>query len=491
MQAAWVGQDGAARPIRIKGGPLFEAFHGLMNGGTARDLKATPGHLADAYASEVWTYRCIKLRSDAVAGVPLVLREQDGTAIEDHPLLDLLRDVNPQTMNLGDLLRATEAALNIWGVAYWLKIRVGKAGRIKWIQWLNPQTIEIESDARLGVLAYKQTLGADVRRFRPDEVITFRNFNPHNDLGGLSPLSVALNPINTELNAGRYVAAFFNNDARPAGLLSTDQIMHDSDIERVQSWWTRLFGGVLNKWRTGIVGSGLRWQTISYPPRDLALPDLREEDRRAICAAFGVPAGLAGAWETTTYATAREQKASFYEDTILPQLRYLSEMLNFSLLPHYPDLTARGARLEFDIDSITALRESATDKAARLVMLLNAGVIGRDEVRAELGLPEAVDATQQVDGAGRGESPLAPTTEIDSKKEAKAKPANPIKAMRRDLARWKRFALKRFARGQPLREFRSEIIPAPIVEQINAGLVDVKSADEIGKVFEGIEAMAA
>lgn len=390
----WIGQDGRARQVhvradgRVKSSELLDAFRGITGRVRDRDLTAAPADLARAYSSAVWAYRCIKLRADAVAGVPLVLVDRDGARIEGHPLLALLRDVNPHTMNLGDLLRATEAAYNIWGVSYWLKVRANSGTRrVRWLQWLNPQTVEPVADPARGVVAYKQTSGGRARELPPEDVIVFRNFDPLDDLGGLSPLSVALSEVNADLNAARFVAAFFANDARPAGLLTTEQPLHEAEIERARSWWARLFQGARNRWKTGIVGGGLKWQPITFAPTDLALTDLRAEDRRAICAVFGVPPGLAGAWESVTYATAREQKASFYEDTVLPQLEYLAEALNGSLLPHYADLTARGARLAWDVDSIAALRESAASKAERLVRLFEAGLVTRGEVRAQLGLP--------------------------------------------------------------------------------------------------------
>lgn len=390
----WIGQDGRARELRtgaggrLKGGPLFDAFHGITGRRPDRDLTAAPGDLARAYASAVWAYRCVKLRADAVAGVPLVLLDRGGARIDAHPLLSLLRDVNPHTMNLGDLLRATESAYNIWGRAYWLKVRASAGHkRVRWLVWLNPLTVEPVTDPVRGVVAYRQTAAGRTRELPPEDVIVFRNFDPHDDLGGLSPLSVALSEINADLNAARFVAAFFANDARPAGLLTTEQPLHEAEIERARSWWARLFQGARNRWKTGIVGGGLKWQPITFAPTDLALKDLRGEDRRAICAVFGVPPGLAGAWESVTYATAREQKASFYEDTILPQLEYIAETLNWSLLPHFPDLTAAGAKLAWDVNGIAALRETVSERAERLARLFTAGIVTRNEVRTQLGLP--------------------------------------------------------------------------------------------------------
>jgi HK97 family phage portal protein len=447
--------------------------------------------LARAYASAVWAYRCIKLRADAVAGVPLILVERDGARIGQHGVLRLLRDVNPHTMNLGDLLRATEAAYNIWGVAYWLKVQgegrelrgPARHGRdyqgVRWLQWLNPQTVEPEVDARRGVVAYKQTTGSETRIYPAEDVIAFRNFDPLDDLGGLSPLGVALHEVNAEMNAARFVAAFFANDARPAGLLTTEQPLPDHEAARALAWWQRLFRGTDNKWKTGIVGGGLKWTRITFPPEDLALAELRAEDRRAICAVFGVPAGLAGAWEAATYATAREQKASFYEDTILPQLEYIAEVLNWALLPHYPDLVLQGARLAFDTDSIAALRETASDRAQRLAALYGAGVITRNEARTGLGLPAL---PEDEDGFAH---------ELHSA----ALPAEGVKAydardaLRDELARWERFALKRIKAGRPLRTFTTAAIPDGLREAIGRGLARAVRPEDVLALFG--EALAA
>ena len=513
-QGMWISPDGSAKRVRTKGGPLFEAFHGIGEGSGWRrgghDLSASRVDMARAYASVVWAYRCIKLRADSLAGVPLVLLDRSGESIPEHPILNLLHDVNPFTMNLGDLLRATEAAYNIWGSAYWLKVttslnmdrRRGEGplaptngngvnpNRVKMLLWLNPQTVEVISDPVKGITGYKQTVGSQTRTYAPEQIIAFRNFDPLDDLGGLSPLSVALNEINAELNAARFVSSFFANDARPAGLLTSDQPMQDGEIERVRTWWQKLFQGAENKWKTGIVGGGLRWQTITFPPTDLALSELRAEDRRAICASFGVPAGLAGAWESTTYATAREQKASFYEDTLLPQMEYIAEMLNWSLLrPHYPDLAARGARLAFDIDSITALRESATDKAARLGKLYEAGIITRNEVRAGLGmllLPESED------GFKEQTSPPDPLS-IPNNRNSEGEASDPVeretgspaaaKALQADLKRWERFALRRMRLGKSIRTFKSTVIPADMWWPIASALGRARSPTEVRAIF--------
>lgn len=488
--ALWIHSDGSAQPAGIKGGPLLDAFHGIAAGRSQESgLSDSGADLGRAYALAVWAYRCIKLRADAVAGVPLVLLDRSGAQVSEGPLPELLKAPGGLHGSLADLLRATEAAYNIWGLAYWFKEkRPGRRG-IAALHWLNPQSIQPLIDPVRGVLGYRQQVGGTQRDFAPEQVISFRNFHPLDDLGGLSPLAVALNEVNAELNAARFVAAFFANDARPAGLLSTDQPLGEGDIERTSTWWTRLFRGPANRWRTGIVGSGLRWTRISFPVHELALPELRGEDRRAICAAFGVPAGMAGAWEATTYATAREQKASFYEDTILPQLEYLAGVLNHSLLPHYPDLLAQGLRFGWDLDGIAALRENATDRAQRLALLYEAGLVRRNEVRGELGLStlphsedgfiyelgraaRAVDTAQAALPPGGGFAAALPPSAAE--RDA---------AIRAELRQWERYAARRVHAGKAARPFRAQHIPADLYAQISARLDSATTVEQVFIAF--------
>lgn len=463
-KGAWVQPDGSTRAISIKGSALFDAFNETRESAQARcgQLTTAKADLAQAYALAVWAYRCVKLRADAVAGVPLRLLDAGGAPIERHPLLDLLRDVNPLAMNLGDLLRATESALCIWGASYWLKVTRPGSNRPHQLVWLNPTTITVKADPNKGLIAYEQRVGGQSRSFAPGEVIAFRSFNPLDDLGGLSPLSVALSEINAELNAARFVAAFFANDARPAGLLTTDQQLPDAEIARVSAWWTRLFKGAGNRWKTGIVGGGLRWTQIAFPPGELALPELRAEDRRAICAALGVPPGLAGAWESMTYATAREQKASFYEDSILPELAALAETLNWSLLPHYPDLALRRARLDWDRDSIAALRETVSEKAERALALYGGGLITREEARRTLGLQEAPGADERFIEGATGDG---------------------AKAIRDELDRWERFVLRRLKAAVPLRRFETAAVPDAMREQVEESLKGTVDPGEAAAIF--------
>ena len=48
----WVGPDGRGRPLRLKGGPLYDSFFGVGGRGRERDLNGSAGDLARAVEAE-------------------------------------------------------------------------------------------------------------------------------------------------------------------------------------------------------------------------------------------------------------------------------------------------------------------------------------------------------------------------------------------------------------------------------------------------------
>ena len=89
------------------------------------------------YATSVSVYSAVKLRADALSRPDLRIhhRAADGTLLPvdpDHPAQRLLDRVNPWHTR-GDLWRATEIYLNLWGSSFWpwniMKTDSGRSGR--------------------------------------------------------------------------------------------------------------------------------------------------------------------------------------------------------------------------------------------------------------------------------------------------------------------------------------------------------------------------
>ena len=126
------GRHERANPV---GGALFDKMSASWGTG---DSWAKPTY-GDYYPASVSVYAAIKLRQEAIARVPLYVYQEtpEGLAKVDstHPLQQLLDRVN-RWWTRGDLWRATETYLSLWGSAYWALSREG--GQITEIWPLRP-----------------------------------------------------------------------------------------------------------------------------------------------------------------------------------------------------------------------------------------------------------------------------------------------------------------------------------------------------------------
>ena len=333
-----------------------------------------------AYSASVWAYRCIQLRAQTIAGIPVqVLSRANGQPVTEHPLLAIFNDMT------SDLLARLETALLLWGVCY-LEITRARLGRAVGLRWLNPSAVfTIKMPLGITQFTYTPQQGGPGRDFAPEDIVYLYTFNPLDDLSGLSPLAVALTEVGVDAQIAQYAKSFFGNGARIEGILTVPGADNEQ-IDALEAKWASVFRGVRRWFKTLIFGAAdVKYEPLSYPPEDLALETLGAETRRAICASFGVPPILAGAWEASNYATAKEQRQSFYTETILPELDFIEDELNRQFVGRfYPDVY-----LQFDTSEINALREDELTRNQALTTAVSGGWMTVNEARARVGLEAA------------------------------------------------------------------------------------------------------
>jgi phage portal protein BeeE len=126
------------------------------------------------------------------------------------------------------------------------------------------------------------------------------------------------------------------------------------------------------------MGAGLKYQSLTLNPRDLALLELREFDGRQIAAAFGVPpfmVNLAAAGDLT-YSTTQGMMDYFWRQTLRPMAINIGRALG-TMLPGR-------ATVLFGADEYT--RGTKSEHVHMLVEGSGGPVFTRDEARVELNL---------------------------------------------------------------------------------------------------------
>ncbi|MFM7150867.1 MAG: phage portal protein, partial [Gemmataceae bacterium] len=158
--------------------------------------------------------------------------------VTDHPLLDLLAQVNPG-MNAFDLWELTTLFQEIHGVAYWYVERdLLGVPRAIWplpahqvVPWRRADSSEL-------VDGYIYRAGGQERRFAAADIIVFRYPDARDPyLGGLSPLRACFEQARLASEFAAFRQARFSNHAIPDALICPDQVMGEEERDRLERRW--------------------------------------------------------------------------------------------------------------------------------------------------------------------------------------------------------------------------------------------------------------
>ncbi|MBL8792898.1 MAG: phage portal protein [Planctomycetia bacterium] len=297
----------------------------------------------------------------------------------DHPLLTLLRQVNP-VHNHFDLFEMTTLYQEVQGSAYWYLAfdALGVPTEI----WLLPSqhvTPRREPGSANIVDYYLYRGGASEQRFAPREIIHFRYPDPRDPyLAGLSPLRACFEQVALLSDYAAMKRAIYDNHALPSAVISPDEALGDEERDRLEAQWNERFRRA-GSGRVLIGESSLKVQLLSQSLGDLAaLADMRAT-REDIGNAFHVP--LAFLTSETNLANLQAAEHQHLAKAVAPRIQRRDEKLNEQLVPLF-DPTGR-LFLASD-DPVPANRE---EHLKQQEADLKFGVVTINEVRQERGLP--------------------------------------------------------------------------------------------------------
>ena len=320
--------------------------------------------LAAYYNTVAWIYRCTTIRANTLSAMPWVIGRGENEAWnyqEEAPQqLDWLSD-------FVTLLYLTEAALVIGGEAFWFTER--NARRPLNVKWLAPHSVIPQWSASLGLTGFKRMLGNGQHiMLDVDEVTYFRLPNPlHETKPGTSPVEAASQASNILYSVDRFSEAFFKRGAIKATLLTVDGNPPRAEMEKLEAWWKRFFSGISKAWETAAVRAGVTPVIVGEGLESLSNGELTRERKEDIATAMGVPNSLVMS-NAANFATAQADRLNFYEMTIIPESRVITNTINDQLL------SPLGYNLQFNPQEMPVFQENETERSQSLVDLRNAGL---------------------------------------------------------------------------------------------------------------------
>ena len=284
-------------------------------------------------------YSCVRILSEAVAGLPLHLykyTDSGGKAMAlDHPLYHLLHDEPNPEMSSFVFRETLMTHLLLWGNAYAQIIRNGK-NEIVALYPLMPNKMSVDRDEN-GRLYYTYYRGSDEAIKNKDFAVTLQPSDVlhipglgFDGLVGYSPIAMAKNAIGMAIACEEYGAKFFANGAAPGGVLEHPGTIKDP--QRVRESWQSTFGGSGNANKIAVLEEGMKYTPIGISPEQAQFLETRKFQINEIARIFRVPPHMVGDLEKSSFSNIEQQSLEFVKYTLDPWVIRWEQSIQRTLL---------------------------------------------------------------------------------------------------------------------------------------------------------------
>jgi HK97 family phage portal protein len=309
----------------------------------------------------------------------IVTKARQIEEVLEHPLLTLLRQVNP-VHNSFDLWKLTTFYQEVLGSAYWY-LRFGPLGVPVEIWLLPAQNLRPVRQPDSGRLVdyYEYRVGAHTQQFRPDEVIHFRYPDPKDPYtAGLAPLRACWEQVALTSDYLAFKKSTWENSAIPGVIISPDDVLGEEERDRLEAQWNAKFrrGGA---GRALVAESNMKVTLLAHSAGDLAALAEYGATKEDIANAFHVP--LAFLTTKTNLANLQAAEHQHMAKAIFPRLQRRDQKLNEQLLPLYDP---SGRLFVASEDPIPYNQELGFQQQE---LDLKYGILTINEVRQDRGLP--------------------------------------------------------------------------------------------------------
>lgn len=394
--------------------------------------------------------------------------------------------------------------------------RPNMGGSLYSLQPVDAATIVLEVDESGGTpmppeIAYKQFIrGKQVAEFTADEMyyemMNSRTYTPY----GLSPLESLVLGVSAALKSDIYNLHMLTEGNIPEGFFGVPDDWTPDQIKEFQALWDAALAGdtrATSKLKFVPSGKGATGYTPALKPEDMKYKELQEWLMKKTCMLFEVQPQELGFTETVNKSTGEVQQSIGLNSGLKPLAAFFEEIFTDVI---QVDLGYENLRFKYTgLDQVDERAEAEKNE-----ILLRSGQTTVDEVRQSqgkeplgvdqpyvIGTPTfidqesrdasakaAADAKQaQADAlaAQNGtqpakEDPPAEDASGDAKKSAVDD--THIKLVT-ELRTFRKYAIARKKANKTLREFKSEVLPENVVQEMNARLSKAADTEAVRVIF--------
>jgi HK97 family phage portal protein len=362
-----------------------------------------PNSLDDASSVAFTTYRkselvlaCVRELENAVAEGTLETGfynpEGEWTSTPEDKILNLFYD--NKNYSYAEIIKLTVARLSLTGCAYLL---LDKLTNQSGIGNLYPAPTSVLHPKYNGIelAGYELNTGDKTRDIEDNNVARVMYRDPQSWNGFISPLQAALRRCYIDGEQAKLTSEVLKNRSIPGQIYEYDKMLTSTQIDQLKDILKRETSGETeNRGNAIILQNGLKLaQQVKVDDIDFSGLSALNETR--ICMVYQVPPILIGAkagLDRATYSNYGHARSSFYKETVSSLWTMIASAWTKDLLRAY---SKNNLEFRFNTTQVEALQEGQNDKATRVSLLFEKGVIDRTEARNILGMANPEDIEQE------------------------------------------------------------------------------------------------
>lgn len=295
-------------------------------------------------------YACVRILSEDFASLPLHFFKQNGRFREkatNHPLYELLYIKPNSEMSSFTLREVGMTNLLLWGNCYIQKI-YDKQGNILELWPLLSERMRVDRDPVTDEIVYWYTpRKGNTLKLSRKEVLHIPGLS-FDGLRGLSPIELSRKSLQSAQAAQKYGAKFFENGARPSGVL--EHPGHLEHPELIRETWNETYQGTENAHKVAVLEEGMKYHEIGLPPEDAQFIQTRKFEMNEICRIYRVPPHMIGDLEKATFSNIEQQSLDYVIYTLRPWIVRWEQAIQTQLLRDW-EISA-GYYAKFNVDGL-------------------------------------------------------------------------------------------------------------------------------------------
>ena len=357
-------------PVEATDGAFWSAYYTSTSAAGQTISEKTILGLSAAYA-------CARLISESVGTLPFKVyrKTKDGREVaSNHPIYSLIADSPNAFSTPAQFWSAFVSSMLLWGNGFAKIQRI--AGRVVSLVMIHPATIKADIDLQTGALkGYVRTVAPGrTENLSVDSVFHVPAFGT-DGRWGLSAISYGASVFGSAIAGTVAANGTFERGLSPTVALTIDRVIKPEQRDAFRNAMVAV-SGAINSGKTAVLEAGMDAKQIGINPRDAQLLESRAFSAEEVCSWFGVDPSMIGrGTSVSNWGTGLEQKnIGFLTYTLNPLLIRIAQAVDRQFLadPFYSEHTIEGL-----------LRADSAGRASFYSMMVNLGVMTRDEVRVK------------------------------------------------------------------------------------------------------------